>query len=108
MSTAVIHECVTLKVNEKPVTADIVVYGVYENDYGADADGNRGVAAWFIEDYEYVVPDVDDEGHKLSDEEHETLKGMVQDFIENNDWDFAEEHSHNLDDEDYSVFDDSG
>jgi len=106
MRSSVIHECYPFKVNEKTITSDIVVYGVYESDYGSDADGNRGISCWFIDDYEFVVPDMDDEGHKLSDEERETLKRLVQDFTENHDWNFEEELSRDMDYQDDSGWDD--
>lgn len=106
MSVADIHECFTLYVDELPVTVDIVVYGVYESDYGADADGNRGISAWFIEDYEYMIPDVSDDGTQLETVQKEKLKLVVQNLIENHDWDFEEACDSARDDEEYPLLED--
>ena len=80
MSVTDVHECFTLYVDELPVTVDIVVYGVYESNYGADADGNRGINAWFVEDYEYTIPDASDDGTPLETIQKEKLKLIIQDL----------------------------
>lgn len=33
---------------------EIVVEKVFDDDYGADADGNRGIGRWFVEDVEVI------------------------------------------------------
>jgi hypothetical protein len=36
---------------EHEIKVSVTAYFDYESDYGADADGNRGVSAFFLEDY---------------------------------------------------------
>ena len=59
---------VTLK-NGKKISAEVEVHYCIDNNYGADADGNRGVSALFIEDV--IVDDLthDDDGNPLTEEE---------------------------------------
>lgn len=33
-----------------------VAVQAYKENYGADADGNRGVMTWFVHDYEFAMP----------------------------------------------------
>jgi len=41
--------------DDTPVDVEIVVTLEKDNNYGADADGNRGVTMYFADDYEYKV-----------------------------------------------------
>ena len=106
MSVTDVHECFTLYVDELPVTVDIVVYGVCESNYGADADGNRGINAWFVEDYEYTIPDASDDGTPLETIQKEKLKLIIQDLAENHDWDFDAARDSVRDDEEHPLWED--
>ena len=50
-------EC-ELEIEFKDVLFNVLctVIMVHDPDYGADADGNRGIAVWFLDDIDYDIP----------------------------------------------------
>lgn len=75
---------------EKFITIEITVTGHLDRNYGADADGNRGVPVWFIEDHDYTVPTLCDDGTTLTQADLEQLEEEVGNWVNNTDWDFDE------------------
>jgi hypothetical protein len=67
----------------KTIDVTITVNGVYDPHAGADADGNRGHAEWFIDE---TSCHFDPEG--LTAKEIEEIKEKVEKIIEESDWDF--------------------
>ena len=57
----------------KEVTAEVECCVINDSNYGADADGNRGMSMTWIDSLELTVPisewDKDDSGNELSQEE---------------------------------------
>ena len=64
---------------DKTVTAEMIATFVYDSSYGADADGNRGMGVWFVDDV-YPTHEIayDDDGRRLTREEIE----LAQDLLE--------------------------
>lgn len=68
---------VTLKSGKK-VTAEYTAVFYYDSNYGADADGNRGMPMWFLDDcYPAAEIKTDDEGVELSKEEIEEADDLM-------------------------------
>lgn len=61
--------------NGRQVLAYIALNAVYEPNYGADADGNRGMPHRFIDSYDFEVKT------ELSDKESLELEALVQDYV---------------------------
>ena len=78
---------VTLK-SKKTVTTEVIVTGGYEANHGADADGNRGIGVWFLDDYEFIPQNTDDKEEPLSKEEQAEFESLIESEIENAEWDF--------------------
>ena len=77
------HEfTVTLK-SGKVVTAEVECTLVHDSNYGADADGNRGMAMDFIDEIGLTVPiedpswEKDDNGVELSFEERQEAEKLI-------------------------------
>src|ERR1035441_8287552 len=65
-----ITETLKIELNSgKAFEIEVTVTGVYDAHYGADADGNRGMGAWFLDDLEFELPEVDEEGVYLTTDE---------------------------------------
>lgn len=73
----------------KILTVEVTASGYFESDYGADADGNRGVGMWFVDDIEYTLPKVDEKGEVLTDEELDELDEVLNEEIDNFTWEFS-------------------
>lgn len=58
----------------RKVTMLVTTNWTHDPNYGADADGNRGVSTWFLDDIFFVVPEEDNDGTPLSKEDIEMLK----------------------------------
>jgi hypothetical protein len=65
--------------DDKTVTAEMNATFIYDANYGADADGNRGMGVWFVDDV-YPTHEIayDDDGRRLTREEIE----LAQDLLE--------------------------
>lgn len=70
-------------------TIEVTATASYDSNYGADADGNRGMGVWDREDDEFTIPDVDAEGYRLDSVEKEELEKKLNLEIERQDWDFS-------------------
>ena len=84
----------------KVVNLSITVTGVHESHYGADADGNRGVSKWFIDDWSHEV-ECDDE---LNDDESVEAAEKAEELVDETDWDFenaSDEDDDDFEDDDY-------
>ena len=58
-----------------PVYAEVEVTAFRDSNYGADADGRRGIEAWFIEDMRIISSDIDDlPEHNRAKAEEELLE----------------------------------
>lgn len=90
----------------KVVTVDVTIKATFDDNYGADADGNRGVGVWEIDETTFKVPDKDDDGALLTQAEKEEVDELVEEELDvngNNSDDFEEierEYEGNFDDED--------
>jgi hypothetical protein len=71
---------------------DVEIKGVYESDYGADRDGNRGKGMWLVEDvdYDFPISGINEEGKwkLLSTEDYTELTKLVDEEIDKDDLDF--------------------
>ena len=75
----------TIDVNGLDVTVEVTASATYDPSYGADADGNRGVGMWEIEDLMYEIPETSDNGTFLTEEEKKDLQGYVEDSVSDDD-----------------------
>ena len=73
---------ITLTVNNKPVTLELRAIAYCDSNYGADADGNRGMSVWFIDEVLWDLPEIDDDGNPLSEEEKQTLDNLLNTKID--------------------------
>lgn len=78
------------------VAVEIEVFGIYDAQFGADADGNRGQGRWMIDSHGYSTD------ASLTQEEEEELDEKVEEIVYDGEWDFenAEEDEED-DDADY-------
>ena len=74
-----------------PFNVEVTVLGAYDGNYGADADGNRGMPVWFIDDISFKVPTHDEEGKLLTKEERQELEEKLLVEVDDVDWEFSEE-----------------
>lgn len=74
--------------SNKIATIEVLAHGYYESDYGADADGNRGVPTWFLDGFTYDIPTAFDDGSLLSDDEKTEVKAILERETFAADWDF--------------------
>jgi hypothetical protein len=71
----------------KQVTAEVSITFSHDSNYGADADGNRGVPMDFTDDvYVCDTLDKDDEGEELLPEEINEADGLLCAAAEDHDW----------------------
>lgn len=69
---------VTLE-NGKQVCAYVTVTYYYDSNYGADADGNRGMGVWVNDGVEFHTPKTDINGEELSQDEVEEAVELIND-----------------------------
>jgi hypothetical protein len=67
----------------KAVTIEVLLHGSYDPAYGSDADGNRGIGVWFLDDSEYKIPELDDEQKPLTNLEMQAIENLVEAAIAN-------------------------
>lgn len=84
----------------KVVNLTITVTGTHEANYGADADGNRGVSKWLIDSFTHEVTSDEDE---LDHEDHDQIAEKVEEMVYEEDWDFEAADDEDEDDEDEFV-----
>lgn len=80
------------------VTLDVTAEGLYDSNYGADADGNRGWGEWFLEDYDYELPEKCDDEILISIEDKKILEAMIEKFVNETDFEWTTEDN-NYDEE---------
>lgn len=76
---------VTLQVtleNDKSVSAEVTVSWYTDHHYGADADGNRSISATFLDDIDFKVPTVDDDGDALTEAEQAQAEKLLTEAAE--------------------------
>ncbi len=90
--------------NGKSVTAEVLFMGVYDRNYGADADGNRGMGMWMDDGFNFDTPTTDDDGHELSEEEQAEADSLLEaEANDESDLDYEEDEP---DYDDYDDYDD--
>lgn len=73
----------------RTVNVTVTVEGSHDPDYGADADGNRGVSMWFIEGHSYEADE------ELNSADKVEVDALVDSLVDDEEWDFDsadEEH----------------
>lgn len=77
----------TVYYEDKTITSEVEVCFVYDSNYGADADGNKGIGMYFLEDI-YPVEDitVDNEGNTLTEKEKQEVLNLLCSEAENYTW----------------------
>lgn len=73
---------ITVTVNSKEITLDLYATAYYDSNYGADADGNRGMGVYFIDEVTWETPECDDDGNKLSEDEKKALNVLLNTKID--------------------------
>ena len=79
-------------ISGKEVTAEVEATFINERNYGADADGNRGIPMTFLEDINLTVPITDPEwnedDHKvpLTEDEKKEAETLLIKVAEEYDW----------------------
>lgn len=82
-----ICKCFTVTLpSGKKVTAEIESSWLYEANYGADADGNRGFPVNSLEDISFEQPIEDDSGTFLDLQERAQVEKLLEDVAYNDDW----------------------
>ena len=88
----------------KNVTAEFEANVFTDNNYGADADGNRGMSMDFVEDIEPTVPYSDpnwlkdDDGNALSEAEKAEAIELLEKLADGAEWE-KDEPDYDRDDE---------
>lgn len=68
---------------KKNIDVVITVDGYLDQNYGQDADGNRGEPTWFVDGWQ---TDYDEEG--LTAEEKSEIEERVEEIVMDESWDF--------------------
>lgn len=71
---------------------------IHDHNYGADADGNRGIPMDFLDDVEF---ELGEDAKKLSDEDQVEILKIAENVGNDHDWteDYEEYRGYNGDDE---------
>lgn len=75
--------------NGSEITTEVEFVGDYDSNYGADADGNRGIGVWFCDEENYILRSKDDDGNILSEEQKKEYEKLLEDKIANTDVEFG-------------------
>lgn len=87
----------------RSIDVEITIEAHNESDYGADADGNRGINTWFIEGHSCKY----DDDIELTEEEVSELEDKLENIVYENDaWDFDSASEKDEDDYDDDYDDD--
>ena len=89
----------------KIVTVEVTAIGSYDSNYGADADGNRGMGVWFLDDVEFKIPEVADDGSGLHNLEMKEAEDLLNIRLESEDFEFGSDCYDGYDDQDEFDFD---
>jgi hypothetical protein len=75
----------------KSFEIEVTAVGEYDNNHGADADGNRGTSGWTVKEFDYELPDTDEDTNVLSlDELHELDIALNKQALKE-EWAFSQE-----------------
>ena len=85
--------------DDRVVTVEVEVTGSFDSHYGSDADGNRGVPAWFIDQAEFDIPERDNNGIEITNQDSDIISELLEEEIDKRVWNFDE-------DDDYEDFED--
>jgi len=70
------------ELSNQKIPVSIEVLCVYDPSYGSDADGNRGVGAWLLDDVRTeMLSDV-----QLSDQDQKQLDALIETKIDETEW----------------------
>lgn len=69
-----------------PCTVEVTVEINLDDEYGADADGNRGTPVYFIDEVFFDIPYLDDDGLPLMPEDREELEERLLNAAEKYNW----------------------
>lgn len=69
------NKILNLNLNGEEVDVEVCITLSYDSDYGADADGNRGIAVYSINDYDFTILN----NVKLDKDEYSELVDMIED-----------------------------
>jgi hypothetical protein len=81
------------------IEVEIEVFGIYDSQFGADTDGNRGEGRWLIDSHGYSISD----NISLTDEEEDELDEKIEEIVYDGQWDFANVED-DSDDEDVDLY----
>ena len=74
----------------KEVTAEVECCVINDSNYGADADGNRGISMTWIDSLELTIPIAewgkDDNGNEISQEEKVEAQRLIIKLAEDFNW----------------------
>jgi hypothetical protein len=70
----------------RTVTSEVTAELVYEADYGADADGNRGIGVWFVEGLQLSYIGRDDNEETLDETQRRVAEYLLYNKAELYDW----------------------
>lgn len=99
MSTTVTKEQDVELSSGRTVSVDIEIFGIYDSQFGADADGNRGQGRWLIDSHGYTITEDD-----LTPEEETELDEKVEEIVYDGEWDFDNAEPDDEDDDHADYF----
>jgi hypothetical protein len=73
----------------KTFEIEVTATGVYDSNYGADADGNRGMALWFLDEVAFDLPKTDEDGNILTIDELHELDVKLNKLALDEDWEWS-------------------
>jgi hypothetical protein len=81
------------------IDVEIEIFGIYDSQFGADADGNRGEGRWLVDSHGYSVSD----NVSLTSEEEDELDEKIEELVyeADHDWTLAAEEQGDEDHEDF-------
>lgn len=87
------EEIVVQLKGDRIVTINVILSGFIDDNYGADYDGNRGTQAVFIEDLSLQIPDVDDAGDPLDENDRDEIAYEIDRRVTDGDFEL-DDHDH--------------
>jgi hypothetical protein len=82
------------------IDVEVEVFGIFDSQFGADADGNRGEGRWLIDSHGYSVSD----NVSLTAEEEDELDEKIEEIVYDGQWDFANADDNIVDDEGVDLY----
>lgn len=84
MRKVTVTKMVEVELEDETIEIELTVWAYYDANYGADADGNRGIGVWEVDDYDYEMPE------DLNDGEKDMVRTQLHKVIDNLDFSEAE------------------